>query len=234
MKNKIKQNLNQETETTILDFDGGNGSSIPMLLEIAREHPEPLKITIIDRRSAAIAEQLLLDNGFEQEGKVFSKDNLRFNIISKPEYLMQAIYSSAPFDLSIALGDKISAIAPQTLRHDVIKAISDVSDRMALSFKSDDYHMEDLTFARSRGYERGEIVANGPDGLQTCGVYDERQVKNILTAYGAKEIEVFKQDQHPMLAIFTCIGSCFKSKMLGAVAKGKAARLDGRLITREI
>jgi hypothetical protein len=228
MKNKIKQNLNQDTETKILDFDGGNGSSIPMLLEIAREHPAPLDVTIIDRRSTAIAEQLLLDNGFEQQGVTFKKDNLKFNIVSNPEYLTQAIYSNT-FDLSLALGDRISAITPIKLRHDVIKSITDVSNKMILSFKSEDNYLDDLSFARSRGNPRGEILVNGSDGLQTCGVYDETRVREILSEVGAKDVEVFREGQHPIAEVITCVASCFNAKTLGVVAKGKAIKLTGEI-----
>jgi hypothetical protein len=231
MKNKIKQSLNQDSQTKILDFAGGNGSSIPMLLEIAREHPAPLDVTIIDRRSTAIAEQLLLDNGFEQQGVTFRKDNLKFNIVSNPEYLTQAIYSST-FDLSLALGDKISAITPAKLRHDVIKSITDVSNKMILSFKAEDNYLDDLSFARSRGNPRGEILVNGPDGLQTCGVYHETQVREILSEVGAKDIEVFREGQHPIAEVITCVASCFNAKTLGVVAKGKAVKLAGEVVNQ--
>ena len=229
MKNRIKQNLNQDSQTRILDFEGGNGSSITMLIEIAREHSAPLDITIIDRRSAASAEKLLLDNGFVQDGNTFEKDNLKFNIISKPEYLMQAIYSSGQFDLSFALGDKISTIAPQKLRHDVIKGLTDVSKKMILSFKAEDNYADDLKFARSMGYERGEIVVSGADGLQTCGVYDEGQVRNILTAVGARDLEIFREGQHPAAEVITCVASCFNAKTIGVIANGKAVKLTGNV-----
>jgi hypothetical protein len=231
MKNRIKQNLNQDTETKILDFDGGNGLSIPMLIEIAREHPAPLDVTIIDRRSAAIAKQLLVDNGFEQEGNTFRKDNLKFNIVSNPEYLTQAIYSNT-FDLSLALGDRISAITPIKLRYDVIKGITDVSNKMILSFKAEDNYLDDLSFARSSGHPRGEILVNGPDGLQTCGVYHEAQVREILSEVGAKDVEIFREGQHPIAEVITCVASCFNAKTLGVVAKGKAVKLNENQMTR--
>jgi hypothetical protein len=229
MKGKIKQFLNQDSQTRILDFGGGNGKSIPMLIEIAGEHLAPIEVTIIDRRSAAIAEQLLLDNGFTQDGNSFQKDNLKFNIISNPEYLMQAIYSSGQFDLSFAFGDKISTIAPQKLRNDVIQGITDVSKKMILCFKAEDNYVDELKFARSRGYEQGEIIANGADGLQTCGVYDESQVRNILTAVGAKDLEIFREGQHPAAEIITCVASCFNAKTIGVVANGKAVELAGNV-----
>jgi hypothetical protein len=229
MKTRIKQFLNQDTQTQILDFGGGNGESIPLLIEIAREHPAPIEVTIIDRASADIAGQLLAGNGFAQDGHTFEKDNLKFNIISNPEYLMQAIYSSGQFDLSFALGDKISTIAPQKLRNSVIRGITDVSKKMILSFKSEDNYMDDLSFARSRGYEQGEIIVNGADGLQTCGVYDEGQVRNILTAVGAKDLEIFREGQHPAAEIITCIASCFNAKTIGVVANGKAVKLAGNV-----
>ena len=228
MKSKIQQSLNQDKETKILNFDAGDGQAIPMLLEIAQKHPAPLLVTIIDRRRTDKAEQLLLSAGFNQEGTTFKRDSVTFNMIANPNHLIQTIYSSGPFDLALALGDRLSAVAPQMLRYDVLIAITNVSNKMALSFKADDYHMEDLSFARSRGYERGEILTNGPDGLQTCGVYDVDQLKNVMKATGATNIEVFKQDEHPLLAILPGVGSCFKTRMLGVVAKGKAVRLaDG-------
>jgi hypothetical protein len=231
MKNRIKQNLNQDTETKILDFDGGNGSSIPMLIEIAREHPAPLDVTIIDRRSATIAEQLLADNGFKYETGKFAKDNLKFTIVADPEYLMQVIYSNT-FDLSLALGDRISAITPIKLRHDVIKSITDVSNKMILSFKSEDNYLDDLSFARSSGHPRGEILVNGPDGLQTCGVYHEAQVREILSEVGAKDVEIFREGQHPIAEVITCVASCFNAKTLGVVAKGKAVKLTGEVVNQ--
>lgn len=240
MKDKIKQNLNQERETKILDFDGGNGSSIPILIEIAREHSAPLDVTIYDRKSTDIAEQLLIDNDFKRKGNTFTKNSLRFNIEPASTDFFRFLRGKE-FDLSMSLDGSISAIPSQETRHDIIGALSIVSNRLVLTFVADDYYMDDVTLGRSRGLDRGEILLNGLNGMKscgnderavTCGVYDEGQVKNILTAYGAQDIEVFRQDQHPMLAIFTCLASCFKTKMLGVVAKGKAVKLAGEVVNQ--
>ena len=76
MKDKIKQNLNPEYETRILDFDGGNAKSITMLMELASEHSQIIDVTVLRRDNPDSTIDCLLTNGFERNGSSFKKNNL--------------------------------------------------------------------------------------------------------------------------------------------------------------
>jgi len=227
MKNKIKQNLNQDTETRILDFDGGDRSSIPMLIEIAREHEEIIDVTIIDRNNSNPAIACLQENGFIQRGSSFRKENLFFNVLQPQPNFIDQIEQQPAFDLCIAPNERLSAVPGIRLRENTVAALANCSTKMILSLASDDMYLPDQSFARSRGNPRGEILRNGPQGLQTFGLFDHKRINDLMKSTGVEEPELFIEEPK---GFFEWIVSGFKTKTHGIVSNGKASRLDGHLI----
>lgn len=227
MKNRIKQNLNQDTETRILDFDGGNGASIPMLIELAREYREVIDVTIIDRNNAAPALACLQENGFIQIGSSLRKENLFFYVLRPQPNFLDQIEQQPAFDLCIAPNERLSAVPGIRLRENTVAALVNCSTKMILSLASNDMYLQDQSFARSSGNPRGEILRNGPHGLQTFGLFDHERINDLMQSAGIREPETFIEEPK---GFFEWIVSGFKTKTHGIVSNGKASRLDGHLI----
>lgn len=234
MKNRIKQNLNPEYETKILDFDGGNGSSIPMLIEIAREHEEIIDVTIIDRNNSNPAIACLQENGFIQNGSSFRKENLFFNVLQPPadgDFIAQ-IEQQHAFDMCIALDESLSEIEGARLREITFHALANCSAKMLFSLASTDMHWKELAHASMRGVTTGEITRKNADGTYSAvGLFDKNRINNLVGRIGIDEPETFIEEPSGTIE---WVRSGFKTKTHGVVSNGKATRLDGRLIKREL
>jgi len=233
MKSKIKQNLNQETETRILDFDGGNANSIAMLMELASEHSQIIDVTVLRRDNPDSTIDCLLINGFERNGSSFRKNNLFFNVLQPPadgDFIAQ-IEQQHGLDICLALDEKLSAVPEVRLREITFHALANCAAKMIFTLASMDMYFEDQAFARSKGNPRGEILRNGSNGLQTFGLFNKERIGDLVGRVGIEEPEIFIEEPKSMI---DWILSGFKTKTHGVVSNGKATRLDGRLIKKDL
>lgn len=233
MKNKIKQNLNPEYETRILDFDGGNAKSIAMLMELASEHSQIIDVTVLRRSNPDITIDCLLANGFERNGSSFRKDNLFFNVLQPPangDFIAQ-IERQHGFDICLALDESLSAVPHVRLREITFHALANCAAKMIFTVASMDMYLQDQAFARSIGNPRGEILRNGANGLQTFGLFNKERIGDLVGRIGIEEPEIFIEEPKSMI---DWISSGFATKTHGVVSNGKATRLDGRLTKREL
>lgn len=233
MKKRIKENLNQESETRILDFDGGNAKSITMLMELASEHSQIIDVTVLRRDNPDITIDCLLVNGFERNGSSFRKNNLFFNILQPPadgDFIAQ-IENQQAFDICLALDEKLSAVSGARLREITFHALANCSAKMIFSLASMDMYLDDQKFARSKGNARGEILRLGANGLQTFGLFNKNRINDLVGRIGIDEPEIFIEEPKGMIA---WVSSGFATKTHGVVSNGKATRLDGRLIKRQL
>jgi hypothetical protein len=234
MKNKIKQNLNQEIETRILDFDGGNAKSIAMLMELASDHSQIIDVTVLRRDNPEITIDCLLTNGFERNGSSFRKNNLFFNVLQPPadgDFIAQ-IEQQHGFDICLALDEKLSAVPEVRLREITFHALANCSAKMLFSLAATDMYWKELGHASMRGVTTGEITRKNADGIyEPVGLYDIKRINNLVGRIGIDEPETFIEEPSGMI---DWVRSGFKTKTHGVVSNGKATRLDGRLIKREL
>jgi hypothetical protein len=234
MKNKIKQNLNPESETRILDFDGGNAKSIVMLMELASDHSQIIDVTVLRRNNPDITVDCLLANGFERNGSSFRKDNLFFNVLQPPangDFIAQ-IEQQQAFDMCIALDESLSEIEGARLREITFHALANCSAKMLFSLAATDMYWKELGHASMRGVTTGEITRRNADGIyEPVGLYDIKRINHLVGRIGIDEPETFIEEPSGMI---DWVRSGFKTKTHGVVSNGKATRLDGRLIKREL
>jgi len=234
MKDKIKQNLNPEYETRILDFDGGNAKSITMLMELASEHPQIIDVTVLRRDNPDSTIDCLLANGFERNGSSFRKNNLFFNVLQPPadgDFIAQ-IEQQHGFDICIALDEKLSAVPEVRLREITFYALANCSAKMLFSLAATDMYWKELGHASMRGITTGEITRKNADGIcEPVGLYDIKRINNLVGRIGIDAPETFVEEPSGMI---DWVRSGFKTKTHGVVSNGKATRLDGRLIKREL
>jgi len=234
MKNKIKQNLNPEYETRILDFDGGNAKSITMLMELARDHSQIIDVTVLRRNNPDITVDCLLANGFERNGSSFRKNNLFFNVLQPPangDFIAQ-IEQQHGFDMCIALDESLSEIEGVRLREITFHALANCSAKMLFSLAATDMYWKELAHASMRGVTTGEITRKNADGIwRPVGLFDKNRINNLVGRIGIDEPETFIEEPKGMI---DWISSGFATKTHGVVSNGKATRLDGRLIKREL
>jgi hypothetical protein len=233
MKKRIKENLNQESETRILEFDGGNAKSITMLMKLASEHSQIIDVTVLRRDNPDITIDCLLANGFERNGSSFRKNNLFFNVLQPPadEDFIAQIENQQAFDICLALDEKLSAVSGARLREITFHALANCSAKMIFSLASMDMYLEHQKFARSKGNARGEILRLGANGLQTFGLFNKNRINDLVGRIGIDEPEIFIEEPKGMIA---WVSSGFATKTHGVVSNGKATRLDGRLIKRQL
>ena len=234
MKSRIKQNLNPEYETRILDFDGGNGKSITMLMELASEHSQIIDVTVLRRDNPDSTIDCLLANGFERNGSSFRKNNLFFNVLQPPadgDFIAQ-IEQQHGFDICLALNEKLSAIPEIRLREITFHALANCSAKMLFSLAATDMYWKELGHASMRRVTTGEITRKNAEGIwEAVGLFDKNRIKDLVGRIGIDEPEIFIEEPKGMV---DWISSGFATKTHGVVSNGKATRLDGRLIKREL